>query len=180
MPELTTVVVDGAKLVCDKARTYPAGATYNLAEAATLHGFTLPPKSVVHVDKAGKVKEAEFPAAANIGGVGLKKGISLALESGTWVARGSLAAKLDLDGLSLRGGDTVWIKADGQLSRAFPSKDTKFGGKTWPESTPFKRTGTTWTPIEDGELVESDDEDDDGDDGDVIEDDGDDDDSDEE
>lgn len=162
-----SITVAGSVLAIANRRTYAAGSTIVIAEAGTILGFPLPAKSVVHLDPSGAVVEAELKAAIKIGSIGLKKGATVAKERGEYIARGMLASKVVHAGLTLAGGDPVRVRADGTIATAFPSKATKFGGETYPESTEFRWTGgawsavaedTTWVPPAD-EPEETDDED---------------------
>ncbi len=165
-----TVTVAGSVLTVSNHRTYAAGSTIVVAEAGTILGYPLPPKSVVHMDPTGAVVEAELKAAVKIGVIGLKKGATIAKERGEYIARGMLAAKVVHAGLTLAGGDPVRVRADGTIATAFPSKATKFGGETYPESTEFRWTGSTWSAVaEDTTWVPPADEpEEDGDDEDVA------------
>ena len=142
-----TITVAGSVLSVSNRRSYAAGSTIVVADSGTILGFPLPPKSVVHLDPAGAVVEAELKAAVKIGAVGLKKGATIAKERGEYIARGMLASKIVHAGLTLAGGDPVRVRADGTLVTAFPSKATKLGGETYPESTEFRWTGTAWSAV---------------------------------
>jgi hypothetical protein len=160
-----TVTVAGSVLSVANRRTYAAGSTIVLGAPGSLFGFPVPAKSVIHLDPAGAVVEAELKAAIKVGGIGLKKGATLAKERGEWIARGMLAAKIVHGGLALAGGDPVRVRPDGTIATAFPSKATKFAGQSYPESTEFRWTGSTWAAVsEDANWVppaETDDDEDD-------------------
>lgn len=142
-----SITVAGSVLAVAKQRTYAAGSTIVVAETGTILGFPLPAKSVVHLDPSGAVVEAELKAAVKIGSVGLKKGATVARERGEYIARGMLASKVVLAGLTLAGGDPVRVRPDGTIATAFPSKPTKLGGESYPESTEFRWTGSAWSAV---------------------------------
>lgn len=166
MPESNEVTVEGARVVPAKVRTYRGGATFVVGDPITVAGFVLPPKTNVDVDSRGHVKEARYPAAVNLGAVGLKKGATLGRDGSRLLAFGLLAKKTSQGDLTLAAGDPVRVLPDGTIAVAFPSKATKMGGKTWPESSRFEWNGSTWRGVEESTEyvpeadVEEDDEDD--------------------